>query len=87
MTLNTKDFALSLAIVWGVGCMLLGWVAAGNWGDYQVEVMSSFYLGYRPGFIGGIIGGIWGFAAGAVGGYFIALLYNYFGSHRKGKRK
>jgi hypothetical protein len=84
MTLNPKQLALSFGFVWGVACLLLGWVAAANWGDYQVEVMSSLYLGFKPGFVGGIIGGLWGLAYGLIGGYLIAVVYNYFG--KKGKR-
>ena len=29
-----------------------------NWGDAYVHALSSFYIGYGPGFIGGLIGGL-----------------------------
>jgi hypothetical protein len=38
--------------------------------------MSSIYIGFRPGLIGGVIGGIWGFFDGVIGGVIIVFIYN-----------
>jgi len=43
-----------------------------------VTPLSSLYIGYAPSFVGGIIGGIWGFFDGLIGGAILALLYNAF---------
>ncbi len=81
--IHVKAISLSAGIVWGLGLLLCGWVASTGWCDYFVEVMSSVYIGYAPTFGGGIIGGIWGFVDGAVGGFIFAHLYNYFAKGSK----
>ena len=73
--------ALSLGITWGVGLMLLGWIAAAGWGLKLVEVFSSLYHGYAPTLIGGIVGGIWGFADAFLAGLVMTTLYNALASH------
>ena len=47
-----------------------------GWGKGIVEVMSSVYIGYSASFLGGIIGAVWGFADGLIGGAIFALIYN-----------
>jgi hypothetical protein len=47
-----------------------------NWGNGFVAAMSSVYIGFRPTFLGGIIGAVWGFFDGAVAGAIIAWVYN-----------
>jgi len=75
--LDIKAFGLSLGIVWGVGMFLLGlMVLFCNWGSSLVGVMSSVYIGYKPTFLGSLIGGIWGFFDAGIGGAIIAWLYN-----------
>lgn len=76
--LNVKALALSLGITWSLCTLFLGWVATFGWGARIVDVMSSLYIGYAPTFIGGIIGGIWGFFDGAIGGLILAWIYNDF---------
>jgi len=85
MRLDMKALTLSIGITWGIGMLFMGWVSAFGWGDYFVDVMSSVYIGYEPSFIGGIIGGIWGFVDGAIGGFLISLFYNL--CHGKNKTK
>ena len=75
---NLKALALSLGITWALGLLFLGWVGAFGWGLEAVDVFSSFYIGYEPTFIGGVIGAVWGFIDGAVGGIVIGFLYNLF---------
>jgi hypothetical protein len=74
---NIKSLTLTLGIVWGLGMLFLGWAAWFGWGDSVVSVFSSFYIGYKATFLGGIIGGIWGFVDGAIGGFLIAIFYNW----------
>jgi hypothetical protein len=48
--------------------------------------MASFYIGFKPTFLGGVIGAIWGFIDGAIGGVIIALVYNAI-ARKKGEKK
>jgi hypothetical protein len=49
-------------------------------GEYVVgphlELLSQFFIGYRVSFLGSIIGFLWGFALGTLGGALIGLIYN-----------
>jgi len=56
--LNVKRLALGCGILAGAYVMLIGWAAALGWGNDLVELISSFYIGYGPSFLGGIIGAI-----------------------------
>jgi hypothetical protein len=71
-----KCFALSIGIVWGVAVLLTGWIAMTGWAYNFVDVMSSIYTGYSASFVGGIVGGIWGFFDGAILGGAIAIIHN-----------
>ncbi len=70
-------FGFALGLIWGLGTLLLGW-AGWLWG-YGIAVIviwSHVYLGYSPTFVGGIIGGIWGFVDFFVFGLLVAWIYN-----------
>jgi len=54
----------------------LGWASMFGVGIKFVEIIASVYIGFAPSFIGGIIGGIWGFFDGGIGGNIIAFVYN-----------
>ena len=74
--LSVKAFALAWGISFGVYFLFLGWMASFGWGSGIVEAISTFYIGYAPTFLGGIVGGIWAFFDGAIGGAIIAWVYN-----------
>jgi len=74
--LNIKAAAIAFGVSWSVGMLFLGWVSIFGWGTKLVEVMSSLYIGYKPSFLGGVIGAIWGFVDGAIWGAIIAFVYN-----------
>ena len=76
--MNVKALTLSLGIVWGVAIFLTGIIAMFGWGTYMVDVFSSLYIGYKASFFGAIIGMIWAFVDGALFGFFISYLYNFF---------
>ncbi|MEX0961665.1 MAG: bacteriophage holin [Simkaniaceae bacterium] len=75
---NIPSFTLALGITWSFSILMAGWLAAFGWGPPFVEVMGSFYIGYEPTFIGAIIGAIWAFFDGAIGGLIFSLFYNFF---------
>ena len=78
MKLNVKSFSLSFGLAFGIYMLFLGWVSALGWGIRDVSIISNLYIGYGPTFVGGIIGGVWGFVDGAICGYLISTFYNYF---------
>ena len=75
--LDVKALGLALGIIWGV-CMIFAGITSmlWGWGTKWMEVMSSFYVGYKATFLGSIIGGIWGFFDAGIGGVIVAWLYN-----------
>jgi len=80
MTLNPKAFALACGTTWAIGVILLALIAlfADGYGSSIISLLSTVYRGYRPDIPGAIIGGIWGFVDGAIGGYIFAWFYNKF---------
>ena len=85
--LNIWRVCLTAGIVWGVASLLAGWFAGLGWGELYVRVMSSIYIGYEPGFWGGIIGGIWGFFDGGVFGLALGFVYNLLTPRKKRKKR
>ena len=84
--LNAKVLGLILGIILGLVIFV-----ATNWlvlkgpqpnpsGDYvlgpHMELLSQFFIGYRVSFLGSIIGFIYGFAIGTIGGALIGWIYN-----------
>ena len=76
--INLRAFAAAVAVIWGGAMVFLGWVAPFGYGEPLVTLLSSLYLGYGPGFLGGLIGGAWGVVDGGIGGLVFAWLYNWF---------
>ncbi len=77
MKIDMKKLALGLGIGWGVYVVLIAWLAGTiGWGDKIVPVLGSLYRGYDATFIGGLIGGVWGFVDGAICGVIVAWVYN-----------
>ena len=81
MKLNVKAFALTCGLVWGLGLMMLTWwimLFEGATGD--VTFLGRLYRGYNISFTGSIIGLVWAFFDGAIGGAIFAWLYNLIAS-------
>ena len=71
-----KAFTLSFGISCGLYMLFIGLVSIFGWGVKFVEAVSSVYIGFTPTFLGAIIGMVWGFVDGAIGGAIIAFVYN-----------
>ena len=77
MKLNVKAFALACGLFWGIGLFLITWWiilfegASGN-----TTLIGRIYLGYNISPIGSLIGLVWAFVDGMVGGAIFAWLYN-----------
>ncbi len=84
--LNAKMLGLILGLLMGLVIFI-----STNWlvikgpqlspsGQYvmgpHLELLSQFFIGYRVSFTGSIIGFLYGFAAGTIGGALIGWIYN-----------
>jgi len=74
--LSVKGLAIGLGTSWAIYMLFAGWASMFGWCTKFVEMMSSIYVGFNSTFLGGIIGAIWGFVDGAIGGLLIATVYN-----------
>ena len=84
MKLNIKSFALTCAILWGLG-VLLGtwWIIILDGSTYDPTIVGRVYRGFNLSFTGSIIGLIWGFFDGLIGGAIFAWLYNIMSKNQK----
>lgn len=78
MKLSTKSFALTCAIYWSAGMLVLGFMGMYGWGAPMVNLIGSVYRGFAPTPGGAIAGAIWGFIDGLIAGYVFAWIYNKF---------
>lgn len=79
MKLNVKAFALTCGIIWGLGLFFLTWwIIAFDGVTGEVTFLGRIYRGYSISPWGSIIGLVWAFVDGAVGGLIFAWLYNLF---------
>lgn len=70
-------FGFAFGLIWALGILLMGWAAwLWNYGVDFVNVMGSVYLGFKPTFVGAIIGAIWGFIDLFIFAWLVALVYN-----------
>ena len=74
--LNIRALALAGGVLWGLYMLFIGWTSMFGWGTNFVVTMSSVYIGFRPTFLGSVIGAMWGFVDGAIAGAIIAWVYN-----------
>jgi len=81
MKLNVKAFAITFAIIWGVGLFLITWWIILFGGVInEPTLISRVYLGYSVSPLGSIIGLAWAAADGFIGGALFAWLYNRIAS-------
>jgi hypothetical protein len=77
MKLNAKAFALTCALVWGLGLFFLTWwIIAFDGATGEATLLGRLYRGYSVSAIGSVIGLIWAFFDGLIGGAIFAWLYN-----------
>ena len=77
MKLNIRAFALAFGLIWGLGLFILTWwIIAFDGATGEVTLIGKVYRGYNITSIGSIIGLVWGFFDGLVGGAIFAWLYN-----------
>jgi hypothetical protein len=75
--MNVKAFALACALVWGLGVFFLTWwIIAFDGATRDVTLLGRLYRGYTVSPMGSVIGLIWAFFDGLIGGAIFAGLYN-----------
>ncbi len=78
LKLNVKAFAIACGLIWGAAALIFGlWASFYGPAASVVAFMGQFYIGYAEGFLGAIVGFIWGFADAGIGGLILAWLYNF----------
>ena len=82
MRLDVKAFAWTCAVVWGVGLPLLTWwMIALDGPSTDPTWIGHIYRGYNLTLVGSLIGGVWAFFDGLIGGAIFAFLYDFIGEH------
>lgn len=77
MRLNVKAFALTCGIIWGLGVFVLTWwVIAFEGASGEPTLIGLIYRGYSLSPAGSLIGLVWAFFDGVIGGAIFAWLYN-----------
>jgi hypothetical protein len=77
MKLNVRAFALTCALVWGFGLFVLTWwIIATGGATGETTLIGRIYLGYNISPLGTVLGLVWAFVDGFVGGAVFAWLYN-----------
>jgi hypothetical protein len=78
MKLNVKAFALTCALVWGLGLFLLTWwIIAFDGATGEVTLIGRLYRGYTISPVGSMIGLAWASIDGLIGGALFAWIYNF----------
>ena len=87
MKLSVRALAMTVALVWGGAVLLVGLanLAWPPYGEPFLELIASIYPGYdASGSFGDVIvGTLYAFLDGALGGLIFALLYNLFSGTSK----
>lgn len=77
MKLNVKAFALTCAIIWGLGLFLITWwIILFDGATAEITFIGRMYRGYNISPIGSVIGLFWAVVDGGIGGAIFAWLYN-----------
>ncbi|WP_455376847.1 bacteriophage holin [Petrachloros mirabilis] len=77
MNLDVKAWALTCGLMWGLGLFFLTWwVIAFDGPTGEATLIGRLYRGYSISPVGSLVGMVWGFFDGLIGGAIFAWLYN-----------
>lgn len=77
MKLNVKAFALTCGIFWGIGLFICTWwIIYFDGASDDVTFLGRVYRGFAITPKGSVIGFVWAFLDGMIGGAVFAWLYN-----------
>ena len=86
MKLDVKSFALTTGLFWGIGLFLFTWwVIAFDGVTGDITLIGRLYRGYSISPTGSLLGLLWGFVDGLIGGALFAWLYNSISSKTSNK--
>ena len=78
MRLNVKALSLTSGLLWGFGLLFITWwIMLFEGATGEVTLIGQVYRGYCISPLGSIIGLIWGFVDGLIGGAIFAWVYNF----------
>ena len=81
MRLNVKAFAITCGLVWGLGLFCLTWwIIAFEGTSMGPTLIGKLYRGYTISPTGSVIGSVWAFFDGLIGGAVFAGVYNRLAS-------
>ena len=80
--LNVKAFAVTCALIWGIGLFVLTWwIMAFDGSTGEATLIGQVYRGYRISPLGSLIGLVYATPDGLIGGAIFAWLYNVIADH------
>lgn len=83
MKFDVKAFALTCGLVWGLGLFFLTWwIIAFDGATGEATLIGRLYRGYTISAMGSLVGMIWAFFDGLIGGAIFAWLYNLLATGR-----
>jgi hypothetical protein len=85
MKFDIRAFALTCGLWWGLGLFVMTWwIIAFDGASGETTLIGQLYRGYSISPAGSVIGLLWGFLDGLIGGAIFAWLYNLLASRRSG---
>ena len=77
MKLNVKAFAITCAMIWGIGLFLITWwIILLDGATGEITFIGKLYRGYSISPIGSVFGLLWAVVDGGICGAIFAWLYN-----------
>ena len=84
MRLNVKAFALTCGLFWGFGLFMITlWIMLFEGASGEITIIGKIYRGYCISFSGSLIGLVWAFFDGLIGGAIFAWLFNLLSNRFK----
>jgi len=78
MKLDAMKFGIAGGAISALFVMMLALGSAFmGWGTGLLDSLATMYVGYKAGFVGGLIGAVWAFVEGFVTFYLLAWVYDY----------
>ncbi|RKX22458.1 MAG: hypothetical protein DRP45_11360 [Candidatus Zixiibacteriota bacterium] len=77
MKLNVKALAFTSGILWGLGLFCITWwIILFDGATCETTLIGQVYRGYSISPIGSVVGLLWGFVDGLIGGAIFGWVYN-----------
>lgn len=79
MRLDAKALGLAAGILWGLSVFLItAWIVIIDSPGNTLAKLGVFYIGYDVSWTGAVVGLVYGFVDGLIGGALLAWIYNAF---------